>query len=530
LLRLTIRKSLLLSSGALALISALVGGLGLLALGDANNALQLAARQSLPVMGLLHEMEDGLHAALVIERSLLFTSMTNPEAADLASAHQGALARVRGAIEKYGGMTVPENEGLLRAAFADAFRAWSKDSEEVVQILREDTPVSRRDAIDLSMNDGLAKFTKAGECLRSLGDLRLSRSLAQARDQEDAVRSTRWILLLSVVIAFALAAASTIALTRAIVRPLLQTVGALKDIAQGAGDLRKRLRPGEAEIGELAFWFNSFMEKLHGVVGSIQKSTNVLTGASAGLAAVSERMDATAHETSGRTKSISSAAEEVSRNVQCLASSTEEMSASIADISRNASDSASVARTAVNVADGTRAAMGALEESSREIDDIVQVITSIARKTHLLALNATIEAARAGDSGTGFAVVAHEVKELAKSTADATGSIGKKIAAIQGGIAGATAALGQVGEIIRKVNELSSTIAVSVEEQRVTTQEISRTLSDVARGALSISSTLSEVQRASETTTGCSGETRNAAGQVAATAGELRGLVEQFRT
>ena len=120
--------------------------------------------------------------------------------------------------------------------------------------------------------------------------------------------------------------------------------------------------------------------------------------------------------------------------------------------------------------------------------------------------------------------------ELAKSTADATGSIGKKIAAIQGGIAGATAALGQVGEIIRKVNELSSTIAVSVEEQRVTTQEISRTLSDVARGALSISSTLSEVQRASENTTGCSGETRNAAGQVAATAGELRGLVEQFRT
>jgi methyl-accepting chemotaxis protein len=530
LLKITIRKSLLLSFGILALISALVGGIALLALKEANAALQLAARQSVPAMGLFLELGDGLHRALVIERSLMFTSMANPDVPDLLADHARSLARVRGALDQYGTMAVPEQEGALREAFGRAFREWSLSTEEVVRILEEDTPMARRDAIDLSTSEGFAKFTRAKELLGSLGEQRLSRTRTDALSQERRVQRTHWLLLSTVGIAFLLALASSRILTRAIVRPLLDTVGAFKDIAQGAGDLRKRLKPGEAELGELAFWFNSFMSTLHQVVGAIQKSMHVLAGASAGLTTVSERMDSNARETSGRTKSISAAAEEVGRNVQYLASSTEEMSASIGDISRNAAESASVAGAAVNVADGTRVTMGQLEESSREIDGIVQVITSIARKTHLLALNATIEASRAGDAGKGFAVVAHEVKELARNTAEATGSIGHKIAAIQGSIGGARAALGQVGEIIRKVNELSNTIAVSVEEQRVTTQEISRTLSEAARAALSISSTLSGVQQASETTTGCSGETRQAAGQLAATAGELRKLVEHFRT
>src|SRR5207248_3908370 len=137
-------------------------------------------------------------------------------------------------------------------------------------------------------------------------------------------------------------------------------------------------------------------------------------------------------------------------------------------------------------AEMTTATVAKLGESSTEIGQVIKVITSIAQQTNLLALNATIEAARAGEAGKGFAVVANEVKELAKETAKATEDISRKIEAIQNDTEGAVAAIGQIGVVIGQINDIQNTVASAVEEQSVTTNEITRNLSEAAKGGVDI--------------------------------------------
>jgi methyl-accepting chemotaxis protein len=139
--------------------------------------------------------------------------------------------------------------------------------------------------------------------------------------------------------------------------------------------------------------------------------------------------------------------------------------------------------SAVKLAEQTNHTVTKLGDSSTEIGQVIEVITSIAQQTNLLALNATIEAARAGEAGKGFAVVANEVKELAKETAKATEDISRKIEGIQTDTKGAVEAIASIMSVIAEVNNISSTIATAVEEQNATTNEMARNLSEAARGS-----------------------------------------------
>jgi methyl-accepting chemotaxis protein len=238
-----------------------------------------------------------------------------------------------------------------------------------------------------------------------------------------------------------------------IAKPINFVVDALRDIAEGEGDLTKRLAvTTQDELGTMAHWLNAFMEKLAGAMRTIGENAGSLAAAGEQLRASAAALVGNVNETSAQANVVASAAEEVCRNTDTVASAAEEMQATIREISTNSTQAAQASNNAVQAANSADDIMRRLDGSSSEIGEVLRLIQTIAEQTNLLALNATIEAARAGEAGKGFAVVANEVKELAKQTADATESIGAKVVSMQQDTSAAVTSIKQFGEIIQEVD------------------------------------------------------------------------------
>ncbi|HZG94177.1 MAG TPA: methyl-accepting chemotaxis protein [Mycobacteriales bacterium] len=341
-----------------------------------------------------------------------------------------------------------------------------------------------------------------------------------------AERSERLMLALltgGVVVAVALGLVAA----GAISRPLRRTVDVLNLVADG--DLTHQLSvTSRDEVGQMGGALNRTMALLRTTMRSIGDNVTTLASASDELAVVSGSMSESAALTSTRAVAASSAAEQVSASVQTVAAAAEELGASIREVATHALTAASIAESGAAEARGANSTVAELGASSAQIEQVVQLITTIAGRTHLLALNATIEAARAGEAGLGFAVVAREVKQLAQQTAEATGEVSRAVVQIQGGSTNAAGAIVRIGEVIETVNENQGTIASAMEEQTATTSEISANALYAADGSTEIARNISAVADAAATTTSGAMQTQDSAAELSRMASELRTLVGRF--
>lgn len=211
------------------------------------------------------------------------------------------------------------------------------------------------------------------------------------------------------------------------------------------------------------------------------------------LKSMSDTVAETSADARSQATSVAAAAEQASANMQSIAGATEQMTSAIDEINRNANEAASVTKSAVDKSHLMSDQIKDLAAASQEIGQVIQLIEEIADQTNLLALNATIEAARAGDAGKGFAVVATEVKNLAEQTAQATEQISRQINGMQTATQRAVAANEEISETIGSVNDISTSIACTVEEQSAATREIARNVEEAAAGTTDVSRSITNV-------------------------------------
>ncbi|MBI5386325.1 MAG: methyl-accepting chemotaxis protein [Verrucomicrobia bacterium] len=366
---------------------------------------------------------------------------------------------------------------------------------------------------------------------RLFGELRPKIEARLAADRTTASARTKAIQLtagVGTVAGLLMAVALGLTISRRISKPLRAGAEFAGRLAEG--DLTRRLDIKRSdEVGQLADAMNRMGANLQRTTTEIKAGVLTLSGASQELSATSMQVSSNAEETASQANVVAAAAEQVSRNVATVATSAEEMTATVREIATQAAEASKVAQQAAAAAACTNTTVAKLGESSTEIGHVVKVITSIAEQTNLLALNATIEAARAGEAGKGFAVVAHEVKELARQTAQATEDISRKISGIQGDTTSAVAALKDIGEIVQRISAIQMTIASAVEEQAVTTSEISKNATEAAKGSAEIAHNIASVSEAARSSTQAASHTAGAAGELAKLAAQLTSIVAQFK-
>ncbi|MGE5417285.1 MAG: methyl-accepting chemotaxis protein [Acidobacteriota bacterium] len=218
---------------------------------------------------------------------------------------------------------------------------------------------------------------------------------------------------------------------------------------------------------------------------------------------------------------IANSATEVSSSVGSVATAVKEINLSLNEVSKNCERSITITRDASHQAQETNEIIEKLNDLSRQIGKIVNVINDIADQTNMLALNAAIEAAGAGEAGKGFAVVANEVKELAKQTAEATEEISQQIEAMQLNMGTAVKAVSTITNVIGEITDITGTIASAVTEQSATVGEISNSIVNAASRVDVISKEISDIASNTSNVARSSSEASKGVNDIARSAAEL---------
>lgn len=478
-----------------------------------------------------------------------------------------SLVRLDKIKETLGNAATMGESDLLQDAEGFAKEIQSKINE-TIPIDEESAPFLRQLLVDFDsyfqaayslskeMVEGTADFSTLGQRSKEMSEQlmliqselnkfqsdRYASFTASFKSMSEQAKSTSSTGLIVGTVTIILLFAVAVPIAKAIRSNLKGVIDSLQDIAQENGDLTVRLTTeSKDEIGDLVFWFNSFVEKLQGVIKNVVDTALPLAETSQTIQSLSEKT----------IESFKRQSDSVSQSRQ----SVEEMSLSVADITTNAAEAADSARNASEEANKGKQVVEStvtgikkladnvsqsadtilqLQEDTNKVNVVLEVIRGIAEQTNLLALNAAIEAARAGEQGRGFAVVADEVRNLASRTQESTEQINQMLEQLQGAASKAVSmmessqasveasvksanvageSLVSITDTVSTITDMNGAIAVATEEQHQVSGLMVGHVEDIQGCADEASSASSEIALVSNKLSELSAELEEIANQ-----------------
>lgn len=454
-----------------------------------------------------------LYRAISAERSVIFVSANSPKFNNLVNYHRQNIEEANALFSQFRQTLNDPKVNQLMAQYNDLAEQWQSLTFQIIELRKHNGREERRQASRLSLNDASQQFALMHDVIDQIIEYvntESERTLATA-EQNTSYSS----FLISAVSLGVLVFGSLMTwfAVNIIAKPLNALTARLKQISSGDGDLTQRLEEGrEDEIGETAAAFNRFTENQAQIIQQVKQAMQAFMTS---MTTVGENMDRLHHSTSEQqtdSDKVADAMQQMSQAVNDIAASAAQAAESAQDANSLAVNGKKVVSESVSTIHDITTNIGATSEVVKKLDSrthsissVTNAISEITDQTNLLALNAAIEAARAGEQGRGFAVVADEVRNLAKRTQELTDEIRTNIDSLnqestdamqamelslenshqlddKAGLSGQ--ALEEITSSVDAISGMNLMVASAVEEQSVTAVEINRNVEHLKESAI----------------------------------------------
>jgi len=342
---------------------------------------------------------------------------------------------------------------------------------------------------------------------------------AYAKQRNSLLLDTAIIILFTVALSYLIG--------QSILVPTKAASDLMRDIAQGEGDLTKKLHSeANDEISKLSYYFNLFTQKMRDSLKDVSTNSSQVMVQADALSQTSLRSNEAIQLQNDTTTQIATAMEEMTSSIREISNNADEANKAASDAIVNTDDGKEIVSDTINQIDSLSSEIDSVSQviaklatETDNIGEVLDVIRGIADQTNLLALNAAIEAARAGEYGRGFAVVADEVRTLASRTSKSTDEIQGMIQRLQAGSQEAVSAvtvsketsdntvkqaakagesLTEIERLISVISQMSNHIASATEQQTQAAEEVNGRISDLSQMTIEAVSNTEDIANASK--------------------------------
>ncbi|OCL26904.1 hypothetical protein U472_05300 [Orenia metallireducens] len=384
-------------------------------------------------------------------------------------------------------------------------------------------------AIDIYKNETSKYLTQLQDLFKEYQDFlhkETTKNMILVQQKKKSIDLTIMILIISAIVIATVLALFT---SKNITAPLAKAVEFADKIAHNNLNLEELDIESKDELGELANSLNNMYNNLKDMIKELLEIVSSLSSYSEELHALAEESDATIESNNQLIERMSASIQEIAANTQEVTSFAENSSIKTELGSKDIEETISSLQEINQEVEGTVKTISELDNNSKEIEQIVELITNIAKQTNLLALNAAIEAARAGENGQGFAVVADEIRELAEETSQATENIAElvketqtkstvgleAIKRVESKVEKGEAVAKKAGKVFKELQESSEETVVHLEQTAASTQSLAENSDDIMNVSQEIRNMSEEVTTSSQ--------------DLALMAQKLQNLTEKFR-